>query len=167
MAPFLSRLLPALGQFTAVVFTNKSTYHLPSTLPDFTEIVRISTRRTAHALPSCFSLPSNMDTGGVLSVGAPSGQGSNGKDDSRKKGKEREERDRFMPDPSEEGNGNGGPKSPGPESGEARDAQITFQVTTHLCQRSDPSFQDLRVRGALMTKVRSQSWFHHISLTVQ
>jgi hypothetical protein len=66
MAPFLLRLLPALGQFTAVVFTNKSTYHLPSTLPDFTEIVRISTRRTAHALPSCFSLPSNMDTGGVL-----------------------------------------------------------------------------------------------------
>jgi hypothetical protein len=87
-----------------------------------------------------------MDTGGVLSVGAPSDQGSDGKDDSREKGKEREERedpDRFIPDPSKKGNGDGGLKSPGPESGEARDAQITFQVTTHLCQRSDPIFKTL------------------------
>jgi hypothetical protein len=98
MTSFLSRLLPALEQFSAFVFTDKSMYRLPSALSDFARIARIFTRETAHVLPSSFStLASNTDAGGPTSLGGPSGQGGNGKDDSTKKDKEREDPERFTP----------------------------------------------------------------------
>jgi len=65
-------------------------------------------------------------------MGGPSGQSSNGKDDSesRRKGKEREDLDRFIPpDSSKESNGDPGPESHGPDSGNTRD-EISFLVIT-------------------------------------
>ena len=156
MTPLLSRLSPALEPFTAVVFTNKSTYHLPSVLPDFTGIVRTKTSKDISGLPSCLStLSSNMDTGGPSRLGGPSDQGSQGNDDSKKKGKEREDPDRFRPDPSKECKGDGGSETPGPDDGndKARNAQISFQVTSQLCERTAPGFQDLQVRGVLTIEV--------------
>ena len=160
MDTLLQRLSSALGtDFTAIVYTDKSTYHLPSDLSDFTKMAHNSTQK-ADALPSAtFSLSSSTDTGGEssLRVGAPDNQGSNGngqKLSGSQKGKEREGQspDRFTPDPSKEGKGDGGLESPGPESGGSRDAQIMFSVTSHLIQQSEP-FQDINVVGELTTKV--------------
>jgi len=154
MTSFLSRLSPALEQFSAFVFTDKSTYRLPSALPDFQEIARIATYKSAEGLPSGFSLSQNMDMDGSLNVGSTSGQGGNGKDDSRRKGKdsEREDPDRFVPPDSGKEAGDPDPESPGPESGDARDAEISFRVITHLHQCTKP-FQDLQVKGTLKIKV--------------
>ena len=166
MTSFLSRLSPALEQFSAFVFTDKSMYRLPSALPDFQEIARIATRKSAEGLPSGFSLSQNVDMDGSLNVGSTSGQGGNGKDDSRRKGKEREDPDRFVPPDSGKEGGDPDPESPGPESGDARDAEISFRVITHLHQRTEP-FQDLQVKGTLKIKVRIYPWSHHISLIVR
>lgn len=154
MTSFLSRLLPALEQFSAFVFTDKSMYRLPSALSDFARIARIFTRETAHVLPSSFStLASNTDAGGPTSLGGPSGQGGNGKDDSTKKDKEREDPERFTPpDSSKEGKGDPVSESTGLDSSKARDAKISFRVATHLHQRTE-AFQDLEARGTLKIKV--------------
>jgi hypothetical protein len=94
---FLSRLSPALEGFTTFVFTDKSTYRIPSSLPEFHNISRRATHKTARELSSCVSTLS-QDVGNVtFTVGGSSGQSSNGRDGSRRKGKEREVPERNSP----------------------------------------------------------------------
>jgi hypothetical protein len=91
-----------------------------------------------------------MNTGGSSSIGSPSNQGSNGKDDSTKKGKVQEDSERFTPpDSSKEGKGVPVSESAGSE---ARDAEILFRIATHLRQRTG-TFQDLQANGTLRIKV--------------
>ena len=164
---FLLHLSQVLENFTAVIFTNKSTYRLPSAPEKFYEIARANTRKTAYGLST---LSQNADMGGSFNIGNSSGQGNNGRDgpdNSRRKGKERDSEDPpIPPDSSKEGNGDPDPEYPGPDDGDAQSAELLFRVSADLLQHNIP-FQTLQVEGALKIKVRTCSWFDHISLTVQ
>lgn len=164
---FLSRLSPALEGFSAFVFTDKSTYRIPSSLPEFNNIGRRATYKTTRELPSCISTLS-QDVGNVTStVGGPSVQSSNGMDGSRRKGKEREVPERNSPPgPGTRADGDADPESPGPDGDDdTRSAVISFCVTSHLHQydqahardapRGEP-FQKLQVQGTVKAKV----WTH-------
>lgn len=75
MISFLLCLLPALEPFSAFIFTDTSTHHIPSTPSDFDKTICTATYRTADELPSCFSTLSqsqNMDTGRSLNLGSQS-----------------------------------------------------------------------------------------------
>ena len=174
---FLSCLSPALEGFSAFVFTDKSTYRIPSSLPEFHNIARCATHKTARELPSCVSTLS-QDVGNVtLTVESPSGQSSNGEDGSSRKGKEREVPERNSPlDSGRTADGDRDPESPGPDGDNTRSAGISFRVISHLHQYDQPRkqdalrgepFQKLQVQGTVKAKVWTHFWFRHIYLTIQ
>ena len=163
---FLLCLSSALKNFTAIIFTNKSTYRLPSAPKEFHEIVRANTRKTSYGIST---LAQHADTGGSFNVGGPSG-GNNGgdrPDDSTRKAKERERdpEDPSKPHDSNKEDSEPGPESPGPCSSSA---ELAFRVSADLLQNG-VSFQSLQTRGALKIMVWSCSQFKFdcISLTVQ
>jgi len=156
MDRFLLHLSQVLENFTAVIFTNKSTYHLPSDPDKFRKIAHAS---TAYGLSTLSRLSQNADIGGSLNIGHSSGQGDNGRDgpdNSRKNGKERESEDPpILPDSGKEGNNDPDPKSPGPDGDQSAD--VSFRVSANLHQH-DVLFQTLQVSGALKIKVCICSW---------
>jgi hypothetical protein len=149
---FLLCLSSALKNFTAIIFTDKSTHRLPSAPEEFHEIVRANTHKTPYGIST---LSQYVGMGGSVNVG-PSG-GNNGQDrpnDSTRKGKEqeRDSEDPSIPHDSSKDVGEPGPEFPGPGSSDAQSAELAFQVSANLLQNGIP-FQLLQVQGALKIKV--------------
>ena len=152
MNRFLLCLHPALKNFTAIIFTNKSTYRLPSSPEEFHEIVRANTCKTSYGIST---LSQHVDAGGSFNVG-PNG-GNNGGDrpgDSTRKGKEqeRDSEDPSIPHNSSKEDGEPGPESPGQGSSDALSAELAFRVSANLLQNGI-AFQSLHARGTLKIKV--------------
>jgi hypothetical protein len=152
---FLLSLSSALKNFTAIVFTSKSTYRLPSAPDAFQEIVRANTHKTPHGI---LTLSQYADAGGSFNVGGQSGS-NNGGDrpaDSTRKGKEREREseDSHIPHDSRKKDSKPGPESPasGPDSSNARSAELEFRVSADLLQNGVP-FQSLQAIGVLKIEV--------------
>ncbi len=160
---FLSHLSPALEGFSAFVFTDKSTYRIPSSLSEFHNIARRATRKTIHELPSCISTLSQDVGNGTSTVGGITSQGNNGGDGSRRKGKEREVPEpNSPPDSGRTADNDTGLEPLGPDGDDTRSAEISFRVITHLHQYDQPReqdaprgepFQKLQVQGTVNTKV--------------
>jgi hypothetical protein len=141
---FLLRLSPLFEGFTAIIFTNKSTYRHPSAPDEF--------RKVAYA-NICYVL-SDSQNANTVNIGGSSGQGNDGRDkpdDSGRKGKKREsDGPPIPPNSSKEGNGDPDPESSGPGSGD-KSAELSFRVSADL--HHGIPFQNLQVLGALKIKV--------------
>ena len=161
---FLTCLSPALEGFTAFVFTDKSRYRIPSSLPAFYDIARRATYTNARELPCCITMLS-QNVGGVSSTfggqSGLSGQGSNGSDVPRRQGKERDTGDDTRPDSGKGVNSDADPESSGPD-GDTQNAEISFCVATDLHEYDqahgrdaprDEPFQNIQVQGTVKTKV--------------
>jgi hypothetical protein len=86
---FLLCLSSALKNFTTIIFTDKSTYHLPSDPEKFHETVRANICKTPYGIST---LSQHVDTGGSFNIGGQSGGNNRGDglDDSTRKGKGQE-----------------------------------------------------------------------------